>query len=79
MGLTGFYRGVSASEWTWIGGTLDLDPLIRDIRISPICYSPVGAFTVRIDDVYLGEDAGPIIFMDGFDIGNTSMWSTVIP
>jgi hypothetical protein len=79
MGLSGYYDDVSASVWSWIGGTLALDPSIRGIRISAICYSLVGAFTVRIDDVYLGEGVGPIIFMDGFEIGSTSMWSAAVP
>jgi len=78
MGLHGYYNDVSASDWTWIGGTLNLDSSIRGIRVSPICYSLVGTFSVRIDDVYLGEDVGPIIFIDGFDIGNASNWSAVV-
>jgi hypothetical protein len=79
MGQRGYYRDVSASDWTWIGGTFDLDPTIRGIRISPICFSSTGVFAIRIDDVYLGEGVGAIIFNDGFESGNTSVWSAVVP
>jgi hypothetical protein len=79
MGLSGYYNAVSASSWSRIGGTLDLDPTIRGIRISPICYSSTGVFSVRIDDIYLGEGVGAIIFNDGFESGDPFIWSVSVP
>jgi len=79
MGLNGFYGNVSASDWTWIGGTLNLDPSIRGIRISSVCESLAGGFSVQIDDIYLGEGVRAIIFNDGFESGSTSVWSAEVP
>jgi hypothetical protein len=78
MGSKGYYNDVFASDWARIGGTFDLEPSIRGIRISPICYSLVGAFSIRIDDVYLGEGVGAIIFNEGFECGDTSIWSATV-
>jgi hypothetical protein len=79
MGLSGFYNAVSASSWSRISGTLDLDPSIRGVRVSAICASPAGQFSVRIDDIYLGEGVSGAIFRDGFESGNTSDWTTAAP
>jgi len=78
-GGRGTYNAVSASRWTWIGGLDDLDPAVRGIRISTICFSILGAFTMRIDDIYLREGLSDPIFGDGFETGNTSAWSTIAP
>jgi len=75
MGSSGYYNEVFASRWARIGGTFDLDPTIRGIRISPICFSMTGVFSIRIDDIYLGKGVGAIIFNDGFESGSTSVWS----
>jgi hypothetical protein len=79
MGQRGYYNAVSTSSWSRIGGTFDLEPTIRGIRISPICFSLGGTISVRIDDVYLGDGVGAIIFNDGFESGNTSIWSAESP
>lgn len=79
MGLQGYYNLVFTSRWARIGGTLELDPSIRGIRISPICFSSEGTFSVRIDDIYMGEGVGAIIFNDGFESGHTGAWSSTIP
>jgi hypothetical protein len=79
MGLHGYYNAVFASTWSRIGATMDLDPTIRGIRISPICFSSTGVFSVRIDDIYLGEHVGAIVFNDGFESGSASAWSAEVP
>jgi hypothetical protein len=79
MGQNGYYNAVFASKWARIGGTVNLDQSIRGIRISPICFSMTGVFSIRMDDVYLGEGVGAIIFNDGFETGNTSVWSSHVP
>ncbi len=79
MGSRGTYTAISSTSWTRIGLTLDLDPAIRGIRISPICFSFGGTVSVRIDDIYLGEGVGAIIFNDGFESGSTSVWSAAVP
>lgn len=79
MGLQGRYNAVFAWRWARIGATIELDPSIRGIRISPICFSSVGTFSIRIDDIYLGEGVGAIIFNDGFESGDTSVWSAEVP
>jgi hypothetical protein len=38
-----------------------------------------GIFSVLIDDIYLGEGVGAIIFNDGFESGSTSVWSAQMP
>lgn len=78
MGAGGTYTYVYA-HWSRIGTTINLDPAIRGIRISPICFSSTGVFSVRIDDIYLGEGVGAIIFNDGFESGSTSVWSAGVP
>jgi len=79
MGGGGHYQAVFASRWTRIGGTVELDPSIRGIRISPICFSSLGTFSIHIDDIYLGEGVGAIIFNDGFESGDTTVWSAEVP
>jgi hypothetical protein len=79
MGSSGYYDEVFASRWARIGATFDLDPTIRGIRISPICFSMTGVFSIRIDDIYLGKGVGEIIFNDGFESGSTSVWSAQMP
>lgn len=76
MGGGGTYTAISTSSWTRIGGTFDLDPAIRGIRISAICFSFGGMVTVRIDDIYLGVGVGAIIFNDGFESSDTSAWGS---
>lgn len=79
MGSRGWYTNVFSQVWTWIGGSFDLDPGVRGIRISPICYSMVGTFSVRIDDVYLGEGVSTILFIGCFESGDTTGWSSAVP
>ncbi len=78
MDLMGFYTYVY-TYWSRIGSTIDLDPAVRGIRISPICFSSTGVFSVHIDDIYLGVGVGAIIFNDGFESGSTSVWSAEVP
>jgi hypothetical protein len=78
LGSGGVYTYVYA-HWSRIGTTRNLDPTTRGIRISPICFSMTGTFSIRIDDIYLGEGVGAIIFNDGFESGSTSVWSAEVP
>ncbi len=79
LGSSGSCNAVFASSWARIGTTRNLDPSIRGIRISPICFSSTGVFSILIDDIYLGEGVGAIIFNDGFESGSTSVWSAQMP
>jgi len=79
MGQRGSYTYVYATHWNRIYGSFDLEPGVRGIRISPICFSDNGVFSVLIDDIYLGDGVGATIFFNGFETGTTEHWDTTSP
>lgn len=74
-----FEKTPRSGGWTWVGGQTLLEPTVAGIRIAVQCSSTSDPFTVRIDDIYLGEGVGDAIFLDGFEFGDTSAWSATVP
>jgi len=62
--------------WNRVQGEFPTAPGSVEVRVS--CSGDFD-FTVRIDDIYLGEGLGSAIFSDGFEQGDTGRWSSATP